>query len=533
MPLIQSTEGLTVAGVLTSRATVDPESPFVLYGDEVVTFGQLESRSEALAASMANLGIEQGDRIALVLPACPEFVIALFAAAKLGVVAVPLNPRLAVPELQYMLRHSEAVLAVSIETLDDTDYLQLFENLMPQLPELQYLVTVGEEDLWYDDRIFQFEDALSAGDGRDFAAPALDPDQSVFTILYTSGVTGKPKGVELTHGALLKAAEATSTAVGLTAGDCIVGVDALFHVFGLGPGVLGALVSGASLALQDGFDAAATIDLIERHGATVQYGVPTLFATQLRVLLSAEPDLSTLRLGLAAGAPVSDDLVRRVGEELGCELLVAYSLTETGSTVSVTRPDDPADKRWFTVGRPVARTEVRILEGDGTELPVESVGEIAVRGPGLLTGYYRQPVETARSFDQAGFFLTGDLGMLDEEGFLHLVGRRKTVIIRGGFNVHPREVEDRLGSHPAVDEAAVVGVPDEILGEAICACIVPQEGAIVTGDEIRDWCRVTLADYKVPDVVRFLDEFPRTGTGKIRRIELARQVQGERDGRRD
>jgi len=229
---------------------------------------------------------------------------------------------------------------------------------------------------------------------------------------------------------------------------------------------------------------------------------------------------------------VSDGLVRSVRETLCLAFLVAYSLTETGSTVSVTRPDDPEDKRQFTVGRPLAGTEVRILEADGTPLPVESVGEIAVKGPGLLTGYYRQPGETARSFDSEGFFLTGDLGMLDEDGYLHLVGRRKTVIIRGGFNVHPREVENRLGSHPAVDEAAVVGVQDGVLGEAICACIVLQEGAIVTGEEIKDWCRVTLADYKVPDQVHFVETFPRTGTGKVRRVELARLVQAERQDRR-
>jgi fatty-acyl-CoA synthase len=456
----------------------------------------------------------------------------MFAAAKLGAVIVPLNPRLTVPELQYMLRHSESVATVCIETLDGVDYLQLFEDLIPQLPELQYLVTVGEEDLWYDDRIFQFEDALSAGAGRSYDVLPFEPADTVFTILYTSGTTGKPKGVELSHDSLLQVAAATAQAVGLEPDDRVIGVNALFHVFGLGPGVLGALAAGASLILQDGFDAVATLELIERHGATVQYGVPTLFVTELKALETVDSDVSSLRLGVAAGAPVSDSLVQGVQERLCPDFLIAYSLTETGSTVSVTRPDDPQEKLRFTVGRPLRGSEVRVLESDGTELPVESVGEIAVKGPGLMVGYYRQPVETTRTFSQDGFFLTGDLGMVDEEGFLHLVGRRKTVIIRGGFNVHPREVEDRLQSHPAVDEAVVVGVPDEVLGEAICACIVPLEGAIVTGPEIQEWCRMTLADYKVPDLIRFLDTFPRTGTGKVRRVELARMIQAEQRARR-
>jgi fatty-acyl-CoA synthase len=224
--------------------------------------------------------------------------------------------------------------------------------------------------------------------------------------------------------------------------------------------------------------------------------------------------------------------VRDVQRHLCPTLLVAYSLTETSSTVCITRPPDPAEKRRFTVGRPLPGTQVRVLERDGTELPVESVGEIAIRGPGVMNGYYRQPMETRGAFDRDGYFLTGDLGIIDEDGFVHLVGRRKEVIIRSGFNVYPREVEDRLHAHPAVREAAVVGVPDEVLGEAICACVVPIEGAIVTGQEIKDWCRMTLADYKVPDLVRFLDEFPLTGTGKVRRVELSRMIQTDRQGRR-
>jgi acyl-CoA synthetase (AMP-forming)/AMP-acid ligase II len=184
------------------------------------------------------------------------------------------------------------------------------------------------------------------------------------------------------------------------------------------------------------------------------------------------------------------------------------------------------------VGRPLAGTQVRVLERDGSVLPEESVGEIAIRGPGVMRGYYRQPMETQAAFDSEGFLLSGDLGLIDEDGFVHLVGRRKEVIIRSGFNVYPREVEDRLQAHPAVREAAVVGVPDEVLGEAICACVVPVEGAIVTGQEIKDWCRMTLADYKIPDLVRFLDEFPLTGTGKVRRVELSRMIQTDRQSRR-
>jgi fatty-acyl-CoA synthase len=296
--------------------------------------------------------------------------------------------------------------------------------------------------------------------------------------------------------------------------------------------VLGSLLSGSVLVLQDEFDAGATLDLIERHRVTVQYGLPTLYSTELYEQARLPRNISSLRLGIAAGAQVSEDLVREVQRNLCPSLLVAYSLTETSSTVSITRPSDSPEKRRFTVGKPLDGTDVKILERDGTELPVESVGEIAIKGPGLMSGYYRQPLETRSAFDRDGYFLSGDLGIIDEEGYVHLVGRRKEVIIRSGFSVYPREVEDRLQAHPAVHEAAVVAVPDDVLGEAICACVVAVEGAIVTGDEIKDWCRMTLADYKVPDVVRFLDRFPLTGTGKVRRVELARMIQAERQSRR-
>jgi len=515
---------LTLPAALASRATTDPEGTFLIFEDEVVTFGQMETRAEALAASLHGLGIEAGDRVAVVMPSWPEFVISMFAVAKVGAVLVPLNPRLTADDLRYTLRHSEAVAAITAETLQDLDFLQLFEELLAQLPDLQHVITVGEEDLWHDDRVFQFEDLLSAGGGRDYSITSPPDADEVFAILYTAGTTGKPKGVELTHANLLQVAGSTADALGLGRDDRVVGIMALFHVFGLGPGILGSLLSGATLVLQDEFGPAGALDLVERHRATVHYGVPTLFVAELREQTKVPRDLTSLRRGLVAGAPVSDELVKAVQEKICPELLIAYSLTETSSTVCVTRPDDPDAKRIFTVGRPLENTVVRIVDPEGAELPVESVGEILVRGPGVMRGYYRQPRETSNSLDLEGHFRTGDLGMEDEEGYIHLVGRKKEVIIRSGSNVYPREVEDRLQSHPAVREAMVAGVPDELLGEAICACVLPEEGAIVTGQEIQDWCSVTLADYKVPDVVQFMDEFPLTGTGRVQRGELARLI---------
>ena len=527
MSLTERADGLGVAALLSRRATTDPEARFLISRKRTLTYGEVESQAGALAAALHNLGIKLGDRVALILPACPEFVITMFGAAKLGATIVPLNPRLTLPELQYMLRHSEAACAVVVEEHQGV-HLELFENLLRELPELHYLVTVGDAEHWYDDRIFQFGDLVSAGTGRDYPEPDPAPEPDLFAILYTSGTTGKPKGVVLAHGNVVYTAASTVRAIGLESGDRVIGVTAFFHVFGIGPGLLGSLLAGASTVLQEEFDAGATLDLIERHCVTVQFGIPQLFAVQLREQGRRARDLASLRLGVAAGAPVSEELLRDSQRLLCPTLLVAYSLTEASSMVSVTRPDDPGEKRSSTVGQPLGRTAVRVLESDGRELPPESVGEISVQGPGVMKGYYRQPGETATSFDPQGFFLTGDLGMVDEEGYVHLVGRRKEVIIRSGFNVYPRELEDRLQAHPGIRESAVVGVPDPVLGEAICVCVVPVEGAIVTDREIKDWCRLNLADYKVPDLVFFLDHFPLTDTGKVRRIELARMVRAER-----
>ena len=532
MTLSERVAGQSVGDLLRHMADQLRDRSFLLFGDRRFSYAQIDQKAEALAAALQELGIGAGDRVAIDLPNWPEFIVSMFATAKLGAIMVPLNPRYTVPELRYMLRHSEAAVVISAENFGGVDYLQLFEGLLTSLPDLQYVVTVGEEDLWYDDRIYQFEDLLSSGEGRAMRVPAFDPADHVFAILYTSGTTGKPKGVELTHRSVLGASAATVESIGLGMDDVVFGVSTVFNVFGLGPGILGTMLAGASLVLQEQYDPAEALALIERHRVTVHYGVPTAYVSEIRVAERARRNLSSLRTGIVAGAPIGDDLVRRIRQDLCPNLCVAYSLTETASAVTMTRPDDPLEKQLYTVGRPFEGIEVRTLDLDGTILPEESLGELAIRGPTVMKGYYRQPGETAHAFDADGYFLTGDLGMIDDEGYVHIVGRRKELIIRGGFNVYPREVEDRLQAHPAVLQAVVVGVPDDVLGERVCACVLPVEGAIITGDEIKDWCRTALADYKVPDLVRFFDTFPLTGSGKIRRIELARMVSAEESSRR-
>ena len=531
MALRDRFRGLTLADSLALRVNEDPQRPFVAFEDRRLTYAQVDAQADALAAALHELGIEAGDRVALTLPNWPEFVVSAFAAAKLGAVIVPLNPRFTPPELQYMLRHSESVAVVTAENWEGTDYLARFEQFLGVLPDLQYVLSVGEEDLWYDDRIHQFEDLVSSGEGRTYPRWEGSADEP-FAILYTSGTMGKPKGVQLTHENLMANAALSADAIGLVPDDVVFGVNTLFNAFGIGTGVLGTMVAGASLVLHEGYDTAQALEIVERERVTVFHGVPTNFVLALNATGGDFERLGTLRTGVVAGAPVPEELVQRIQRELVPGIRVGYGMTETGNLVAVNTPADPPGKQVATVGRPLPEADVRIIDVDGSVLPVESVGEVAVKGPGVMRGYYRQPGETAQVFTADGYFLTGDLGMVDEEGFLHIIGRRKEMIIRGGFNVYPREVEDRLHAHPAVLDVAVVGLPDEILGEVACACIVPVEGAIVTGEEIRDFCREVLADYKVPDLVRFLDSFPLTGSGKVRRVELSRMISAEESSRR-
>ncbi len=523
--------GSSVAGVLRRRAAERPDAPFLRFGDRTSSFAEVQASAQAMATALENLGVVRGDRIAIDLPNWPEFVVAAFAAAELGATIVPLNPGYKPRELQFMLRNSEASVVVAAEDYEGTDYLQLFEGMLAELPALQYLVTVGEEDLWYDDRIFQFEDLVSSGMGRERPAPELDPEEEVFAILYTPGTTGKAKGVMLSHANLVQTARATADVLRLASDDVTLCAVPLFHIFGLGPALLAALHAGSCVVLQETFEPRETLELVERHAVSVLHGVPTMFVMLLREPGLAERDLSSLRTGIVAGAPVGEELARRARERLAPDLEIAYGLTETSPTVSITRPEDPEARRSGSVGRPLEGIEVQVLGDDGERLPPEGVGELAVRGFNVMRGYFRQPSETAAAFTPEGFFRTGDLAKLDEKGYLHIVGRESDVIIRGGYNVHPRELEDHLRSHPAVLDVVVVGVPNEVLGELICACVLPVEGALITEDEIREYCSEALASYKVPDLVRFLDVFPMTPSGKARRVALARLVRAQEASR--
>lgn len=519
---IGMTTSWSLAPLVEQRAREHPERTLAITGETNFTYGQVDAQASALAVALNELGLGAGDRIAVNVPNAVEWVISLLACAKLGAAVVPINPKLSIHELRFQLRHAEASAVITVDKHENVDYLHVFEELLGELPDLQYIVTVGEQDTWYDDRVFQFDALIAANLGGMFSRAAVNDDSIDLAVLYTSGTMGKPKGVRLSHRAVVENAANTGEILGVNGNDRLLAMVPFFNIMGFSV-MVGTLVAGATLVMQPTFDAASILRLIPQHQVTVLYGVPTMYHLLMREDSFKPSQLTSLRTGVIAGSAVADELVRRVRK--WCDVLVAYGLTETGPTVTITRFDDDDERRLHSVGRALPGVEVMAADLiTGALHGPEAVGEIAVRGAGLMQGYLRAPSETAKVHTPEGFFLTGDLGIIDEDGYVKIIGRRQETISRGGHQIYPGEVEDRLRGHPAVDDVCVIGVPNDVLGELVCACIVPIEGAVITGREIRLFAQDTMAEYKVPDIVRFFDEFPLTGSGKVRRKELSRAI---------
>ncbi len=512
----------SLAPLVEQHAREHPERTLAAVADRRWTYGQVDEHATALAASLAELGLGAGDRIAVNLPNVVEWVTSLLACAKLGAVVVPINPQLSIHELRFQMRHAEASAVITVETLNGVDYLQRFEELLGELPDLQYLINVGAHDPWYDDRIFEFESLLERGRGKAVLRATAPDDSADIAVLYTSGTMGKPKGVRLSHRAVVENAVQTSRILEVQSSDRLLALVPFFNIMGFSV-LVGTIVAGATLVMQGTFDAARTVSLLQSQQVTVLHGVPTMFHLIMREDAFSANSVGSLRTGVIAGSAVTEDLVRRVRK--WCDVLVAYGLTETGPTVTITRFDDADEQRIGSVGRALPGVEVKAADLlTGTLHGPEAVGEIAVRGPNLMAGYLRMPTETAKMYTADGFFLTGDLGIIDEDGYVRIIGRRQETISRGGHQIYPGEIEDRLRGHPAVDDVCVIGVPNDVLGELVCACVVPIEGAVITGRELKLFAQDAMAEYKVPDIVRFFDAFPLTGSGKVRRKELSRAI---------
>ncbi len=509
----------TIGSVLAANLETNPDREALVYGDARLTYRQLGKHVDRLAEALTNLGIRKGDKIALDLPNWLEFVFAYFAILRLGAVIVLVNPRYREIELAHILRDSDAVAILLPTHFDDFDYLPMIQRLRPGLPELRHVIAVGEQKDIPTDAIC-FADLIASASGKPQREANIDPAQDLAFLMYTSGTTGKPKGAMITHANFVSTTLIAYEPFQVSRDDVFLVLVPVTHIIGLFC-MNSAFFNHAKVILVDLFKAEPVLQIIEREKVTAQYAVPTVFALELAN--ADKYDISSLRTGLIAGATVPAELLHRL-IALNIQVHPQYGMTETSGGLTTTRVEDGLFERTQTVGRAMSGVQIKLVDDERRVVAEGQVGEIAVKSYGLMKGYYKQPEATAAAFDAEGWFYTGDLGCRDERGVIRIVGRKKDMIIRGGYNIYPREIEDLLFTCPGVLEAAIVGVPDSVLGEKTCACIRAQPDAHIGAAEIQDFCRGKLADYKVPDCVQFFDAFPQTPTGKIYKARLREAV---------
>ncbi|MBV9381323.1 MAG: long-chain fatty acid--CoA ligase [Streptosporangiaceae bacterium] len=469
-------------------------------GDRVLTYDDLARAVGQIASFLRDEGITPGDRVAVMLPNVPAFPVTFYGALAAGAVVVPMNPLLKEREVAHYLADSGAELIFAWETAAD-------EAAKGAADTGARVVQVTEPD------------AAPLIAGREPItrwAEKEDGDDAV--ILYTSGTTGRPKGAQLSHGGLRRNAEVTARSL-ITIGpaDVIMGCLPLFHCFGLTCGLNAAVLTGASLDLLPRFDPGAALEMIGRDRVTVFEGVPTMYAAMLHHPAREAADTSSLRVCVSGGAAMPAEVLRGFEEAFRCVILEGYGLSETSPVASFNHPD--AERKPGSIGTPIEGVEMRVVDADGNDVPPGEIGEIAIRGHNVMKGYWRKPEATAAAIPD-GWFRTGDLARTDDDGYFFIVDRKKEMIIRGGYNVYPREIEEALYEHPCVAEVAVVGIPHDSLGEEVGAAVALKPGSSATPDELRAFARDRVAAYKYPRQVWLVDQLPKGPTGKILRREV-------------
>ena len=512
--------GTTIPGLLATTVARHGDRPAVVDGDRRLSYAELAARARDFAGALVASGVEAGDRVALWAPNSPEWIVAVLGLSQAGAVLVPVNTRFKGVEAADILARSRARALVTVTDFLGTDYLALLEAAEAKLPELATVVVAQgpapEDTEPWDGFLARATDAGRAeAERRGGDVTAHYPSD----ILFTSGTTGTPKGVVMTHGRTVGVATDWVAMTGLGPDDRYLMVNPYFHMFGLKAGILASVAAGATMYPEPVFDADRALARVAAERITVLPGAPTLYQSLLDHPDRDRHDLSSLRVAVTGAADIPVELIRRVGAELPFSLIVTgYGLTEAG-TASATSPDDDPETIATTVGRARPGFEIRIVEGERDLSPGET-GEILLRGPSVMAGYLDDPAATAATLSPDGWLRTGDLGVVDERGRLRIVGRSKDMFIVGGFNAYPAEIENHLLRHPDVAQAAVIGIPDDRLGEVGMAFVVTRSGATDGGDEIMAWCRGQMANYKVPRAIEILSKLPVNATGKVVKDEL-------------
>lgn len=504
------------------------------------TWQELGARVRALAAGFLALGLEPGDRVGIWAPNCSEWVLTQFATAKVGLILVNINPAYRRAELAYALNKVGCKALVLAPALKSTDYLAILTDLAPELssakpgmlqsralPELKHVIRLGTPQT---PGMFNFDDISALARPDDVARvetlSALLQFDDIINIQFTSGTTGQPKGACLTHQNILNNGYFVAEAIKLTDQDRLCIPVPLYHCFGMVMGNLGCLTHGATMVYPSAaFDPLAVLKAVQEEKCTALYGVPTMFIAELEHPDFAKFDLRSLRTGIMAGSPCPVEVMKRVQAEMNMnEVTIAYGMTETSPVSLQSATDDPLERRVSTVGRVQPHVEIKVVDTDGRVVPRGVTGELCTRGYSVMLGYWNDEEKTREAVDAAGWMHTGDLAVMDEQGYVNIVGRLKDMVIRGGENIYPREIEEFLYSHPHIQDVQVIGVPDEKYGEELCAWVKVREGQVITADEVRAFCKGQIAHYKVPRHIRFVDEFPMTITGKIQKYIMRQQT---------
>ena len=504
------------------------------------TWSELKERVDAFAAGLAALGLDPGSRIGIWSPNCAEWVITQFATAKAGLILVNINPAYRLEELEYALGKVGCKALVTATAFKSSDYVGMIRTLAPEidaaepgalragrLPDLRCVIRIGEEAA---PGMHSFDDVLARGAAAgpaalDALAPRLQFDDPV-NIQFTSGTTGSPKGATLTHHNILNNGYFVGAAQALGEDDRICVPVPLYHCFGMVMANLAAVTHGAAMVFpSDAFDPLETLRTVEAERCTSLYGVPTMFIGQLQHPEFDRFDLSSLRTGIMAGSPCPVEVMKQVIEKMHMRhVTIAYGMTETSPVSTQTSVDDAFDRRVSTVGRVQPHLEVKIVDENGCIAPVGVAGEFCTRGYSVMRGYWGDPEKTAEAVDESGWMHTGDLAAMDADGYFNIVGRIKDMVIRGGENLYPREIEEFLYRHPKIADVQVFGVPDDKYGEELCAWIRLSEGETADAGEIVEFCRDRISHNKIPRYVRFVDSFPMTVTGKVRKFVMRERM---------
>ena len=518
----------------------DREALVVVHQNVRWTWSQLAERVDALAAGLLALGLEPGDRVGLWAPNCSEWTLTQFATAKAGLILVNINPAYRRAELDYALNKVECKALILAPALKTSDYLAIVNDLAPELasaplgalhsatlPHLRHVVRLGSDRT---PGMRNFDELLALGGSAERArisalAQTLQFDDPI-NIQFTSGTTGFPKGATLTHQNILNNGYFVAEAIRLTEKDRLCIPVPLYHCFGMVMGNLGCMTHGATMVYPaDAFDPLSVLHTVQAERCTGLYGVPTMFIAELDHPRFGEFDLSSLRTGIMAGSPCPIEVMKRVQAQMNMtEVTIAYGMTETSPVSTQSSTDDPLERRVATVGRVQPHIEVKIVDTEGRIVPRGVTGEFCTRGYSVMRGYWNDPEKTAEAVDAGGWMHTGDLAIMDDEGYVNIVGRLKDMVIRGGENIYPREIEEFLYRHPKVQDVQVVGVPDVKYGEELCAWIKLRDGEAATADEIREFCKGQIAHYKVPRHIKFVTEYPMTITGKIQKYLMRQQT---------